>query len=61
MPIVTVDMWEGRTKEQKSKLVSSVTQAVSESAGCDKDKVAVVIRESKKENWGIAGKLASEL
>ena len=27
MPVVIIDMWEGRTPEQKEKLIKSITRA----------------------------------
>lgn len=61
MPIVKVDMWEGRTAEQKEKLITSVTDAVCKAIGCPPEAVQIVIEDYKKENWGIAGKPASKM
>lgn len=56
MPFVKIDMWEGRTREQKDKLIESVTRAVCESIGCPGEAVQVVLQDHKKEDWGIDGK-----
>jgi len=61
MPIVTIDLWEGRTVEQKREIVRAVTSAVANAAGCPPDAVWVVIRDVSKDNWGMGGKLASEV
>lgn len=60
MPIIRIEMWEGRTKDQKSELVESFSKEMSRITGCGIDSVYVVIDEVKKENWGIAGELCSE-
>ncbi|KGA96098.1 4-oxalocrotonate tautomerase [Alkalihalobacillus alcalophilus ATCC 27647 = CGMCC 1.3604] len=61
MPIVTVQMLEGRTDEQKQELVEKVTAAVSESIGAPAERVSIVIEEMKKTNFAVAGKRASDL
>ncbi|KAA6451062.1 4-oxalocrotonate tautomerase [Bacillus swezeyi] len=61
MPYVTVQMLEGRTDEQKRDLVKKVTDAVSETTGAPKEKIAVIIEEMKKENYGVAGKRMSDI
>ncbi len=58
MPIVRIDLWSGRSKEVKSKLIESVTKAVCDSVNCPPEKVIVVISDVEKENWGEGGKQA---
>lgn len=60
MPIVTVQMLEGRTEEQKRELCDKVTQAVSESVGAPTEGIWVVIEEMKKENFAKGGKRISD-
>ncbi|MGG0528512.1 2-hydroxymuconate tautomerase [Bacillus pumilus] len=60
MPIVTVQMLEGRTDEQKRALVEKVTDAVVETTGAGVEKVSVIIEEMKKEHYAVAGKRISE-
>lgn len=61
MPIVRIDLWEGRSFETKEKLVVEVSKAVSKSLEISPEKVMVVLQESPKENWGIMGKPAHKL
>jgi 4-oxalocrotonate tautomerase len=61
MPIVTIDIWAGRSKEDKKKLIVAVTKAVAESIGCPAQHVNVVINEQPRENWGVGGVQASEM
>jgi 4-oxalocrotonate tautomerase len=41
MPFVVVEMWEGRTVEQKRRLVRAITDAMVEHAGCRPDHLHV--------------------
>ncbi|WP_101842345.1 2-hydroxymuconate tautomerase [Halobacillus sp. Marseille-P3879] len=60
MPIVTVQMLEGRTDEQKKALVESVTDSVIETTGARREAVTVVIEEMKKQHYGVGGKRLSD-
>jgi 4-oxalocrotonate tautomerase len=57
MPVVTVQMWAGRSVEQKRRLVAAITQAMVQHAGCKPDHLHVIIHDVPKESWGRAGKL----
>ena len=57
MPIVQVEILEGRSLEQKRKLVEKVTDALVESINCSREAVLVVIREMKKDNFSTGGTL----
>ena len=58
MPFVSVKMLEGRTKEQKKKLIESISKSVSESLSIDENNVWVVVEEFPSDEWGLGGKLA---
>ena len=45
MPIITCDIRNGRTKEQKSQLAMGLTKAVQEATGVSIDHIFVVMRE----------------
>ena len=59
MPVVTVEMWEGRTIEQKKRLVEGITSVMT-GMGIPAEAVQIIIKDVPKHNWAIAGKLASE-
>ena len=59
MPLVIVEMWEGRTIEQKKQLVEGITDSFVQ-IGVPQQAVHVIIKDNPKHNWGIGGKLASE-
>lgn len=58
MPIVQVEILEGRTVEQKRLLAQKVTQAIVESIGAPAENVSIIIRDMPKENYAKAGTLA---
>ena len=60
MPTYHVEMMEGRTLEQKKKLVAEITRISVEILGGVADSVDVVITDIRRENWATGGKLWSE-
>ena len=58
MPIVIVEMWEGRTIEQKKTLVAGITEAFKQ-IGTAPEKVHIILKDNAKHNWASGGKLAS--
>lgn len=60
MPIIRVELFEGRTVEQKRELVAALTRETARIAGCAEESIYIVIDDVKKENWGAGGKLASD-
>ncbi len=61
MPIVQIDMLEGRTVDQKRALVKKVTEAIVETASCPPEAVTIIIRDMATTNLGKAGKLRSDM
>jgi 4-oxalocrotonate tautomerase len=59
MPVVIVEMWEGRSVEQKRELAEGITGAF-EKLGTPPEAVHVIMKDNPKQNWAIGGKLASE-
>lgn len=60
MPVVRVDMWEGRTEEVKEKLIKGITKVFTET-GMRPEWVTVIINDVPKTNWGSGGKQASKM
>jgi len=60
MPTYHVEMMEGRTLEQKKKLVAELTRVSVEILGGEPDSVDIIITDIKRENWSTGGKLWSE-
>ena len=59
MPVVIVEMWEGRTVEQKKQLAEGITASFIQ-LGIPRDATQIIIKDNPKHNWAIGGKLASE-
>lgn len=57
MPIVTVQMYRGRSTDQKRALAKAMTDAMVTHAGAKPDNLVVVIQEIDKENWAMGGRL----
>ncbi len=60
MPIVRVEMWPGRTHEQKAELARAITDAVVNIARTAPEETIVVFTDVSKEDWAKAGVLASD-
>ncbi len=57
MPVVTVQMWPGRSVEQKRRLVEAITQAMIDHAGAKPDHLHVIIQDIPADSWGRNGRL----
>lgn len=57
MPVVTVQLYEGRSLDQKRHLAGAITKAMVEHAGADPSGLHVVLQEIPPENWARAGVL----
>lgn len=55
MPTIRVEMFEGRTPEQKQAFVTAITEATVKSLGSTPESVDVVLIEIKKTNWASGG------
>lgn len=60
MPIVHIDLLEGRTQEQLSNMARKVTEAIVNTTGAKSESVHIVINEMKKTNYALNGKLFSD-
>jgi 4-oxalocrotonate tautomerase len=54
---VTVQLWEGRSLDQKRALVAAITKAMVDHADADPSGLHVVLQEVPPANWGRAGLL----
>ena len=60
MPIIRVEMFKGRTADQKSNLVKQLTDSFINACGGNRDAVDVIITDVAKNNWGKAGELYTQ-
>ena len=60
MPVITVEMWKGRTNEQKKDVIKGITE-VFEKMGVPKEHTTIIIHDVPKENWGTRGVQAANI
>ncbi len=60
MPIIRVEMFPGRTINQKRDLARELTDGFVRACGGPGDRLHVVITEVERENWGVGGELMSD-
>lgn len=60
MPIIRVEMFKGRTREQKRELVRELTSGFVRACGGKPEGLYVVITEVEKEDWGSGGELFAD-
>lgn len=58
MPVVTVQLWEGRTVDQKRALSRAITEAMVVHADASPEALHVAIQEYPRESWARRGVLA---
>ena len=61
MPIIHVNIIEGRTDEQKELLIHEITEAVNRAINAPKESVRVLISDVPAQHWGIGGRSAKKL
>ena len=57
MPVITIDILDGKTEKQKQQLVEKITDAVCEITQCPREVVTVIFHDIPRTNWGSGGKL----
>ncbi len=60
MPVVHINLYEGKSVEAKKKIAAAVTEAFVKSMGISPELVKIMIHELSKENFATGGILDSE-
>jgi 4-oxalocrotonate tautomerase len=60
MPILRVEMFKGRSREQKRLLVHELTETYVRVMGGKPESVTVILQDVAKEDWGAAGALMAD-
>ena len=55
MPIINVQLLEGRPNEKIEEVIHNITNTVSETLDAPKESIRVIVTEIPKSHWGIAG------
>ncbi|MED1555864.1 4-oxalocrotonate tautomerase [Bacillus paramycoides] len=61
MPIIQIQIIEGRGREQIQNLISDVTEAVAKNLDVDTGRVRVLVNEIPSSHWGVGGKSKASL
>ncbi|CAM2844808.1 4-oxalocrotonate tautomerase [Paenibacillus sediminis] len=61
MPIINIQLLEGRPPEKIKALIASVTDAVASELDSPKEKIRVLVSEIPTTHWGIGGKSVSDI
>jgi 4-oxalocrotonate tautomerase len=60
VPIIRVEMFKGRNREQKRALVRELTEGFLRTCGGKAEQVHIVIADIDPEDWGSAGELVAD-
>ncbi len=60
MPTIHVEMFAGRTVDQKRALAAALTEAVVKTIGGSPEAVDVIFRDVERHDWATAGQLWSD-
>ena len=60
MPTFHIELFEGRSIEQKRKLVEEITRVTTEVLGTNPESVDIILTDVQRDSWATGGKLWSE-
>ena len=60
MPIITVDLFEGRTREQREDFAKAVTEVAVQILKAPVDHTWVIFRDHEKSHWAMGGSLCDK-
>ena len=60
MPTIRVELFAGRTLEQKRALALALTEAAVSTLGCSPDGVDVLFYDIERQDWATGGRLWSD-
>lgn len=61
MPLIQVQIIEGRPEEKVEELIKNITDTVSETLDAPKENIRVIVNEIPNTHWGIGGESAKKL
>lgn len=60
MPMVRIELFKGRTRDQKAKAAKEVTEALARTIGSRPEDTQVIFADIEKSDWADNGKLCDE-
>jgi 4-oxalocrotonate tautomerase len=61
MPIVNIQIMQGRPEEKIKEVIQNVTEAICATLNAPKENVRVIVTEIPKTHWGIGGTAVSDM
>jgi 4-oxalocrotonate tautomerase len=61
MPIVNIQIMQGRPEEKVKEVIHNVTETISVTLDVPKERVRVIVTEVPKTHWGIGGTPVSDI
>lgn len=61
MPIVQIELIEGRSEDQKREMAKQITETISQVAKTPKENVKIIFREMTTTNYAQGGKLTKDI
>ena len=61
MPIVSIELIEGRSVDQKREMAKKITEAIVEVTKIPQEAVEIIFHDMKRENYSKAGVLAIDM
>ncbi|HTJ66760.1 MAG TPA: 2-hydroxymuconate tautomerase [Actinospica sp.] len=55
MPMIKVQMFPGRTADQKEALVKEMTEVIVRTCNAEQEDVWIIIEEVEREHWALGG------
>ncbi|MEW9671630.1 4-oxalocrotonate tautomerase family protein [Ammoniphilus sp. 3BR4] len=55
MPVLRIEMLEGRSEEMKLMMIREVTDAMARSLNIERDEVDIIVQEIKRKDWATGG------
>jgi 4-oxalocrotonate tautomerase len=56
MPTIRIDLYAGRTQEQKQRAATAITQVICETLSTTPEHVQVIFNDISRQDWFTAGK-----
>lgn len=61
MPLITVELFPGRSPEKKSELIQALTDTYVEVCGGKPQAVTILLKEVDPGDWGVGGKTYAQI
>ena len=60
MPLIHIELFEGRSQEQKKELAAAITRETARVLACPQTAVDIIFTDIRKQDWASAGVMWSD-